>query len=134
MSQFQVTDNTLSLGSGGGGNYASWATNNGFDPAHPEAVGTDGLTNLIVYALDLKTDGTNGSPGILTVNVLSFTKRAEAVTNNDATYAIQISTTLAADSWTEVSAYVENSSTTISCTLPTDVGGKVFARLVVTQK
>jgi hypothetical protein len=117
-----------------GSNYDSWAA--ALIPplsGGPSAVGPDGLTNLLVYALNLKTDGTNGSPGTLTGNVLGFTKRADAVTNNDVTYAILISTTLAADSWTEVSAYVENSSTTISCNLPTDVGGKVFARLVVTQ-
>ena len=91
FSAFQVVGNTLSLATGSSGNYASWAIANGFDPAHPEYVGTDGLTNLLVYALDLKTDGTNGSPGTLTGNLLSFTKRAEAVTNGDVTYAIEAS-------------------------------------------
>jgi hypothetical protein len=67
-------------------NYASWAGSHGLtDPTNPNHVGPDGLTNLMVYALDLKTDGTNGSPGTLTDNVLSFTKRDDAVTNNDVT-------------------------------------------------
>ena len=118
---------------GGGSTYADWATANRFDPIHPEAVGNDGLTNLLVYALDLKTDGTNGSPAILTGRTLSFTKRADAVTNNDVTYAIETSPDLQ-NPWTPVTPDV-NDGSAISYTLPTDaVGGKLFARLVVTQK
>ena len=94
----------------------------------------DGISNLVEYALALNPAAADGSPGTFDGSLLSFSKRDVAVTNNDVTYAIEISTTLAAESWTEVSSYVENTATTISCTLPTDVGGKIFARLVVTQK
>ena len=117
-------------------NYAGWAA----DPAHtltggPTAVGNDGLTNLLVYALDLKTDGTNGSPGTLTGKVLSFAKRADAVTNNDVTYAIEVSSDLGLnDSWTITTTGVTDNPTTISIDLSTLGGSTHFARLVVTQK
>jgi hypothetical protein len=94
----------------------------------------DGIPNLVEYALVLDPAAADGSPDSFDGSLLSFTKRGVAVTNGDVTYAIQISTTLAADSWVEVGAYVENNDAKISCTLPTSVGGKVFARLVVTQK
>ena len=95
----------------------------------------DGIANLVEYALALDPAAADGSPGSFDGSLLSFSKRDVAVTNNDVTYAIQTSTTLAADSWTEVLSYVDNNATTISCTLPDGVfGGKVFARLVVTQK
>jgi len=123
---------------GGSLTYTDWATANGLtDPTNPNHVGPDGLTNLLVYALDLKTDGTNGSPGTLTGNQISFTKRDDAVTNNDVTYSIEISADLGvSDAWhpvTITSPDVDN-ATTISYTLPSDPSGKLFARLVVTQK
>ena len=116
-------------------NYASWAGSHGLtDPTNPNHVGPDGLTNLLDYALDLKTDGTNGSPGTLTGNVLSFTKRPDAVTNNDVTYAIEISADLGvADPWTTTTGVTDN-STAISIDLSTLSGSTHFARLVVTQK
>ena len=113
--------------------YASWATSNGFDPNHPEAVGNDGLTNLMIYALNLNTDGTNGSPGTLTGNLLSFSKRAEAVTNNDVSYLIEESDDLGlTDPWTEVSTYDTNDNSTISYSLPTGKPAS-YARLRVTK-
>ena len=100
----------------------------------PAAVGPDGLSNLMVYALDLKTDGTNGSAGTLAGTRLSFAKRAEAVANGDVTYAIEESDDLGqADPWTEISTYVENSATTISCDLPPGKS-RTFVRLVVRQQ
>ena len=112
------------------------------DPDHPleggpTAVGSDGIPNLVVYALNLKTDGTNGSPGTLTGNQISFIKRDDAVTNNDVTYSIDISADLGvSDAWHPATGVVESTSSpyTISYTLPSDPGGKLFARLVVTQK
>ena len=119
------------------GGYAAWANANGFDPDHPEAVGNDGLTNLMVYALDLKTDGTNGSPGTLAGNVLSFTKRPEAVTNGDVTYAIEVSTDLGGtDPWhvtTTGVTEVVGPPATIAIDLSALGGTRHFARLKVTQ-
>ena len=120
------------------GGYAAWANANGFDPDHPEAVGNDGLTNLMVYALDLKTDGTNGSPGTLAGNVLSFTKRPEAVTNGDVTYAIEVSTDLGGtdDPWhvtTTGVTEVVGPPATIVIDLSALGGTRHFGRLKVTQ-
>ena len=132
---FTEATGVLTYSGSAGGNYASWAAANGFDPDHPEAVGNDGLTNLVVYALDLKLDGTNGSPGTLTGKLLSFSKRADAMTNGDVSWAIETSTTLEPGSWTaQVTQPAGDMTPTISYTLPDGVlGGKIFARLVVTQ-
>ncbi|MEI6607411.1 MAG: hypothetical protein WCP35_19030, partial [Verrucomicrobiota bacterium] len=115
-------------------NYTTWAAAQvppvTGGPAH---VGPDGLTNLLVYALDLKTDGTNGSPGTLTGRVLSFAKRPDAVANNDVTYAIETSPNLQ-NPWTTTTTGVTDNSTTISIDLSTLGGSTQFARLVVTQK
>ncbi|MBU6326179.1 MAG: DUF642 domain-containing protein [Verrucomicrobia bacterium] len=118
---------------GGGGSYATWAASNGFDPDHPEAVGNDGLTNLMIYALNLNTDGTNGSPGTLSGNLISFSKRAEAVTNGDVAYLIEESDDLGlTDPWTEVSTYDTNDNSIISYSLPTGKPAS-YARLRVTK-
>ncbi|MCF7733837.1 MAG: SGNH/GDSL hydrolase family protein [Akkermansiaceae bacterium] len=109
--------------------YSTWASAHGV-AGGKNAVGPDGISNLLLYALNLKLDGTNGSPGTLTGNVLSFTKRAEAVANGDVTYAIESSPDLQ-DPWTIVSPEV-NDGTTISFTLPTGEG-TIFARLKVTS-
>jgi hypothetical protein len=98
----------------------------------PTHVGPDGISNLLLYALNLKLDGTNGSPGTLTGNLLSFTKRADAVTNGDVSYAIETSPNLQ-NPWTPVTPDVNNGST-ISYTLPQGAaGGAIFARLKVVQ-
>ena len=132
FSKFQVTGNTLSLGSGAG-SYTTWALAqtpplNG----EPSTVGPDGIPNLVVYALNnLNTKGTNGSPATLAGRLLSFAKRPAAVTNNDVTYAIETSPNLQ-NPWTIVTPDADTSST-ISYTLPAGQG-KIFARLVVTRK
>ena len=86
----------------------------------------------MLYALDLKLDGTNGSPGTLTGNVLSFAKRTEAVANGDVSYTIQASDDFGlTDPWHKVTPTSED-GTTISYELPFGKG-RTFARLVVTQ-
>jgi lysophospholipase L1-like esterase len=110
-------------------NYSTWASAHGVTGGM-SAVGPDGISNMLLYALDLKTDGTNGSPGTLTGKLLSFTKRPEAMANGDVTYTIETSPDLQ-DPWTIVTPDV-NDGTTISFTLPTG-GNKIFARLKVTS-
>ncbi len=133
---FTVADGKLALAAGGG-NYSSWASANHITGG-ADYVGPDGIANLMVYALNLKLDGTNGSPGTLTGNVLGFTKRTDAVTNGDVTYTIEVSRDLGlTDPWAPAtSGVVETTSPpyTISYTLPGDPGGKLFARLKVAQK
>ena len=129
ISNFRLTDTAVSVTP----SYATWAASNGFDPDHPEAVGNDGLTNLMIYALNLNTDGSNGSPGTLTGNLLSFSKRAEAVTNGDVAYLIEESDDLGlTDPWTEVSTYDTNDNSTISYSLPSGKPAS-YARLRVTK-
>ena len=129
ISNFRLTDTAVSVTP----SYATWAASNGFDPDHPEAVGNDGLTNLMIYALNLNTDGSNGSPGTLTGNLLSFSKRAEAVTNGDVAYLIEESDDLGlTDPWTEVSTYDTNDNSIISYSLPSGKSAS-YARLRVTK-
>ena len=133
----QYSLGTYAVGSLPQSGYAEWAGANGLDPAHPEAVGNDGLANLMVYALDLRTDGTNGSPGALTDGVISFTKRPEAVTNGDVSYAIEVSTDLGGtDPWhvtTTGVTEVAGPPSTIAIDLSALGGIRHFARLKVTQ-
>jgi len=136
ISNFRLTDTSF----GTSGNYVSWAAAQ-TPPltGGPSAVGPDGIPNLLVYALDLKTDGTNGSPGTLAGSVLSFGKRTDAVANGDVSYAIETSTTLRDEitpgdgGWTTATTGVTDNSATISIDLSTLGGSSHFARLVVTQ-
>jgi len=113
------------------GNYTTWAS------AHqvtggPSQVGPDGIANVLLYALDLKLDGTNGSPGTLSGNVLSFTKRQDAITNQDVGWVIETSPDLRPPWTPRVVQAAGNSAPTISYVLPPNQG-KIFARLAITQ-
>jgi len=120
-------------------NYATWAAAQSPPLGDANVMGSDGLMNLLIYALaDLGTDHTNNSPGTLIGKLLSFTKRTEAVANKDVTYTIETSPDLGVNTpWAAVNANdpdLSNNDTTISYTLPDGVsGGRVFARLKVTQ-
>lgn len=115
-----------------GGNFASWALANSVTGGADGDSDNDGIPNLVEYALDLDPAGSDGSAGDFNGSLLSFTKRAEAVTNGDVTYAIQESDDLGAgDPWQAVTPAV-NDATTISYTLPGG-GPRKFARLLVTQ-
>ena len=122
----------LTVSSAGSANYNSWAASQSPPlSGGASALGHDGLSNLVVYAIsNLNTTGTNGAPGTLTGNVLSFAKRADAVANGDVSYAIETSPNLQ-NPWTTVTPDV-NDPGTISYTLPSGQG-KIFARLKVTQ-
>ncbi|MCF7675978.1 MAG: hypothetical protein K9M97_11585 [Akkermansiaceae bacterium] len=118
-----------------GGSYDTWATDNGItgEPATGD-FDHDGLTNLMEYALGKDPTASSQPAGELTGKVITFTKGTDAIANGDVSWGIQTSTTLAADSWTTVVTQAAgNPDATISYTLPNGVvGGKVFARLVVT--
>jgi hypothetical protein len=112
--------------------YTTWAAANGVTGGPSGDSDVDGIANLLEYAINLNPAGSDGSPGTLTGKLLSFTKRAEAVTNGDVTYEIEISADLGlTDPWAEVSSYQTNDGTTISCLLPDGVPAS-FARLRVT--
>ncbi len=116
-----------------GGGYAAWAASQVPPGAGgPDHTGPDGIPNLMLYALDLKLDGTNGFPGTLNGNLLSFAKREAAVTNGDVSYTIQVSDDLGlTDPWHKVAPNNED-GTTIDYILPSGKG-RTFARLVVSQ-
>jgi autotransporter-associated beta strand protein len=117
-------------GAGSGATYADWADANGVTGGSNGDSDNDGNSNLIEYALLLDPTGFDGSPGDFNGRLLSFTKRGEAVTNGDVTYAIETSPNLQPP-WSSVVTHAPgNTDATISYTLPTGQG-KVFARLKV---
>ncbi|MCX6876839.1 MAG: fibronectin type III domain-containing protein, partial [Verrucomicrobia bacterium] len=119
-----------------GGGYDTWAAAQSPPLSGGAAtVGSDGIPNLVVYALKgLKTDGTNGSPGTLSGNTISFEKRQDAITNGDVSWAIETSTTLDPDSWTvRVTQPKGDATATISYDLSLLGDAKIFARLAVSQ-
>jgi hypothetical protein len=113
--------------------FDAWAAINGVTGGPTGDSDNDGVDNLVEYALDTNINGHDPGLGSFSGNTLSFTKRAEAVANGDVSYAIEISTTLAPDSWTaQTSPPATDNSTTISFTLPTGQG-RVFARLRIVR-
>ncbi|MEI6674785.1 MAG: alpha-L-fucosidase [Verrucomicrobiota bacterium] len=130
---FSITANTTLYAQWLINTYTTWALDNHVTGGEI-AVGPDGISNLLLYALTLKLNGTNGSAGTLTGRLLSFNKRTAAVANGDVTYTIETSTTLrdantpGDGGWTPVTPDTNNASI-ISYTLPSV--GKIFARLRV---
>lgn len=127
---FDEATGELTLGASGG--FDSWAAENGVTGGANGDSDHDGIPNLVEYALDLNPAASDGAAGTFVGGLLSFTKRAVAVTNGDVTYAIQESDDLGlTDAWTTVPATTDNPAT-ISYGLPTGAAKK-FARLVVTR-
>ena len=119
-------------------NYASWANDpsKGNIPGEPSTgdFDNDGLTNLTEYALG-KNPRTSSQPaGVLSGNVITFTKGADAIANGDVSWVIETSTTLAPGSWTpQVTQPAGDLAATISYTLTPASPAANFARLKVTQ-
>lgn len=111
-------------------NFNTWATTNNVTGGPTGDSDGDGISNLMEYALALNPSGPDATIGTFTGGTLSFTKRPEAVTNTDVTYAIEQSDDLGVtDPW-EVVTPTTNTATAISYLLP--VGQtKSFARLKV---
>lgn len=117
---------------GNGAKFSDWATDSGIPGELPEDdFDHDGIANLMEYALGLNPTAPSASPGTFDGSTISFNKGSAAVANDDLTYAIQTSTTLAAGSWTTVTPTVDSPSL-ISYTLPTGLP-KIFARLLVAE-
>ncbi len=114
-------------------NYAAWAASNGVTGGKYGDSDSDGIVNLVEYALQTNLTGSDGSLGIFNGTTLSFAKRGVAAFNGDVTYAIESSPTLGAapSPWMTVAPTV-NSSSTISYMFPPGppVG---FSRLKVTS-
>ena len=126
---------TLTVGSGPSGSYSTWASANGI-PGEPVSgdFDNDGLTNLVEYALGLNPTVSSGAPGAFAGGVITFTKGADAIANNDVIFEIEESTDLGVtDPWaTVVTEGISDDSPDISYMLP--IGQpKEFARLKITQ-
>jgi autotransporter-associated beta strand protein len=111
--------------------FAVWAAAQGLaDASFNGDSDGDGLANGLEYAVaGLRPNVADAFPGVFSGRRLSFLKRPEALANGDVEYGIEISTSLAADSWVAVRPEIDNEEV-ISHVLPTD-HPRVFARLVV---
>jgi hypothetical protein len=111
--------------------FAVWAAAQGFaDASFNGDSDGDGLANGLEYAVaGLRPNVADAFSGVFSGRRLSFLKRPEALANGDVEYGIEISTSLAADSWVAVQPEIDNEEV-ISHVLPTD-HPRVFARLVV---
>ena len=116
-------------------NYASWADDNGI-PGEPASgdFENDGICNVVEYALGTSPTVSTQPAGVLSGNVITFTKGADAIANGDVSWVIETSQTLAAGSWTAVVTQpAADPALTISYTLTPSTPVKNFARLKVTQ-
>jgi len=117
------------------GNYASWAISQGIPgaPANGDFE-NDGITNLMEYALGLNPKTANPSAGVLSGNMITFTKGADAIANGDISWVIESSQTLAPNSWLpQVSQTPGNPAANISHTFLPGSLTKDFFRLRVTS-
>jgi autotransporter-associated beta strand protein len=116
-------------------NYASWADDNGI-PGEPASgdFENDGISNVVEYALGTSPTVSTQPAGVLSGNVITFTKGADAIANGDVSWVIETSQTLAAGSWTAVVTQpAADPAPTISYTLTPSTPEKNFARLKVIQ-
>jgi hypothetical protein len=109
-------------------NFASWAVTNNVTGGPNGDSDNDGIRNLAEYALNLNLAGSDGVAGTFTSGLLSFAKRAVAVTNGDVGYVIEESADLSA--WTPATA-TSNTSSIITYALAPG-SPKKFARLKLT--
>jgi len=110
--------------------YSTWATTNGVTGGLSGDSDGDGNLNFVEYALDILIDGYE-APGTLTGNTISFSKRAEAVTNGDVLYSIESSEDLGdLDPWTAVTP-TSDTTTEITLTFTPGTPDKEFYRLSV---
>ena len=118
---------------GNGASYSTWASSqvpivtDGPDGDSDN----DGIKNLVEYALNLNPAGSDGSAGTFSASLLSFAKRAEAVSNGDVNYEIESSTTLVDGTWGAVIP-TTNTSSEITYILPPPGPARNFARIKIT--
>lgn len=116
---------------GGGAGFAAWAAGFELSGNPQDDFDNDGIPDSVEYALaGLDPKVPDPAAGSYDGVTLTYTKRAEAVTNGDVTYVIEASTDLGATSaWTPLTTTV-NDDNIISAELPTGLPAN-FARLRV---
>jgi autotransporter-associated beta strand protein len=134
---FDETTGVLTLGPSSG-NFAAWANDplKGNIPGEPASgdFDHDGISNLVEYALGKNPRVSNPQAGVLSGNTITFTKGADALANNDVSWTIETSATLAAGSWLpEVSHSSTNDEPSISHLLTPGAPARKFVRLKVVQ-
>jgi fibronectin-binding autotransporter adhesin len=98
------------------------------DPDH------DGLNNLVEYGLGKDPTVSSQPAGVLSGNVITYTKGADAIANGDVSWVIETSETLAPGSWTpQVTHAPRDAAATISFTLTPGGPARNFVRLKVMQ-
>lgn len=117
-------------------NYATWANDplKGNIPGAPASgdFDNDGITNIVEYALGMNPRVSSQPAGILSGNVITYTKGADAIANGDVSWVIETSQTLATGSWTpQVTQAAGNPAATIAYTLTPGTPPKNFVRLQV---
>ena len=126
---------TVLTGPVAGDTYADWAVDNGIGAAaFNDDFDNDGISNGMEYALGKDPKVSSQPAGSLAANTITFTKGAAAITNADVSWVIEISATLAADSWTPVVTQAAgNMDLTIGYAFTPGTPVKEFARLKVVQ-
>jgi hypothetical protein len=119
-------------------NYALWANDplKGNIPGEPAGgdFDNDGITNIVEYALGNNPRISSQPAGVLLGNVITYTKGADAIANNDVSWTIETSETLLSGSWTDAVIQANtNNDPDISYTFTPGTPPKKFARLKVTQ-
>lgn len=113
-------------------NYSIWATDNSVTGDISGDSDGDGNLNIVEYALDILIDGYE-APGTLTGSTISYSKRAEAVTNGDVTYVIEVSDDLGVtDPWEDITPTTDT-PTEITYTFTPGTPVKQFYRLSVEE-
>lgn len=115
--------------------YADWALANGIGTAgFNDDFDNDGISNGMEYALGTNPTVSSQPAGVFAANKITFTKGAEAITNADVSWIIEISETLTAESWEPVVTQATgNTDPTIEYTFTPGSSAKLFARLKVVQ-
>jgi hypothetical protein len=94
----------------------------------------DGLHNLVEYGLGKDPTVPSQPAAVLSGDVVTYTKGADAIANGDVSWVIETSETLAPESWTpQVTQAAQDATATISFTLTPTGPVRNFVRLKVAQ-
>ncbi|HSP42864.1 MAG TPA: hypothetical protein VLO11_08340 [Luteolibacter sp.] len=132
---YTLTPTGFLTASPAGGDFASWADDNGIPgETFDDDFNNDGISNGVAYALGLSPTESSQPAGVLTGSTITFTKGADAIANADVTWIIETSETLSGTWLEEVTQPAGDATATISYDLnPVPGTPKKFARLKVVQ-